>query len=144
MDKKIEKYKVAGNVACWRFSDNVKNYPGWNICFDSTSRSEIITLLEMMDKSEWPSKKSISLSDPLELGQQWIEEVGKYFAAKSIVISNRKEPGNLWSIVENKNELVISLGTEKLLELRKNLQIEIFDEAMYGDAEGHESLLYFW
>ena len=144
MDKEIEKYKVAGRIACWKFIDNSKNYPGWNICFDSAGRSAVITLLEKMDNSEWPSKKSIRTMTPLELNQNWIKKVGDFTATQSIVISNRKEPSDLWTLDESNSELTISIGSNTLNELKVSLKKEIFDEAMAGNNEDAPNLLYFW
>jgi len=144
MDKEIEKHKTFGRIACWKFKENLKNYPGWNICFDAIGRESIIALLDKMDWSEWPSKKSINITDPLEIKQEWILNNGKIFIPKSIIIKNKKEPRDLWSLKVIDDKLIISIGSEKLTELKNNIKKEIFDEAMVGNESENNNLLYFW
>lgn len=144
MDKEIQKYKLTGKIACWQFLENSRNYPGWNICFDESGRISLVALFEKMEESNWPSKKEIKLHDPLELDQNWIKSIGNYSIVESIIISNRKEPLDLWKLNANNSELTISIGSDKLNELRSAIDNRFFDRALSGDQENDSDLLYFW
>lgn len=144
MEKEIQKYKIEGKIAVWKFIENSKNYPGWNICFDDHVRNSIITLLEKMNNSEWPSKKEIKLTNPLELNQDWIKNNGSFSVAHSLIISNRKEPSDLWEMSGNDSELTITFGSSKLNELKEGISKQLFDEAISGNQDSETNILYFW
>jgi hypothetical protein len=141
MEKSIEKFKFEGKVACWKFIENSKNYPGWNICFDDAGRASLLELLEKINKSEWPSKKQFKLCHPLDLNQGWIENVGEYQVAEDVILSHRKSSLE-WALKSDKSKLKITFGIHKLKELKEGFEKEIFDEAVPG--ENDSDILYFW
>ena len=144
MDKKIQKYKIEGKIAFWKFMENSKNYPGWNISFDKIGRQSLIELLEMMNNSQWPSKKELKLSSPFELNQDWIKTNGTFQLAESVIISNKKTPIDLWELKDNNSNLIISIGNDKLFELKSKIVEQIFDECIYGNKDVDSDILYFW
>ena len=141
MEKAIEKFKFKGKVAIWKFTENSKNYSGWNICFDKTGKSSLLGLLQKMNDSEWPSKKQINLCHPLDLNQGWIENVGEYQVAEEVILSHRKSP-HKWHLKSADNKLKITFGMHKLDELREGIEKEIFDEAIAGEED--PNTLNFW
>jgi len=144
MDKEIQRYKFIGKIACWKFIENTRNYPGWNICFDDSGRASLIGLLEKMKESDWPSKKEIQMGDPFEMNQDWIRNVGIYRFAGSIIISNKKEPLDLWKMNENNSKLTISVGNDKIDILKSAIKNQFFDRALSGVQENDSDVLYFW
>ncbi|MGB1032776.1 MAG: hypothetical protein ACPGWM_09175 [Flavobacteriales bacterium] len=142
MDQEISSFKVEGKLACWKFIENSKNYPGWNFCVDDLGRASLVALIEKMLASKWPSKKEVQTFEPLELNQRWILETGTYSSVKSIVLESKKEPTHFWKLNAEKGILTISVGSDNLVKLKDALVNEIFDDGLQGDFEGEG--LWFW
>lgn len=144
MDTEINKYKIVGQITFWKFIENSKNYPGWNICTDDKGRNSLISLFEKMGKSEYPSKKEIKLNTPIELNQSWIKTNGTYKVANTVVFSNNKFSPDLWELQVDDSRLIINLGHNKLVELKTHLVNQAFDESISCGLNNYDNLLSFW
>jgi hypothetical protein len=60
----IGTWKQSGRLFFWRFTDNVRNYPGWNFMLDSTGSKSIAGLLRAMSKSATSCIRIVQVSQP--------------------------------------------------------------------------------
>jgi hypothetical protein len=62
--KDIETWKQSGRLFLWRFTDNVRNFPGWHFMLDSTGSKSIASLLHAMSKSATSCDRIVQVSQP--------------------------------------------------------------------------------
>lgn len=145
MQKEIERFKLEGNIYIWKYSPQLSNFPGWNMSIDREARKNLPALLDLMQKSEWPSKKALPTAIPTT--QPLLPVRGNSWKTKSEILLNyKKEHGaDYWQTIANENTLEIRFGSNKLVEFINSiqrLQSGINDFAI-GD-ENEENILYFW
>jgi hypothetical protein len=63
-DSRVESWKLAGNVWLWRYGQNTKNYPGWNLAADETGWNSLFELIRRMAASPWACRREISVTKP--------------------------------------------------------------------------------
>jgi hypothetical protein len=60
----IGAWKQSGRLFFWRFTENVRNYPGWHFMVDSTASTSVAGLLHAMSKSETSCTRIVQVSHP--------------------------------------------------------------------------------
>lgn len=149
MDKTVEKYKLEGKFYIWIYTENKRNYSGWNFTADKRSFESLINLLEVMNNGEWPSKKSVSLDKPND-SQLLIPNnrngLAKWYTKERVIFKFKMlEAPNLWLLKESNSEFEIIFGKNRLKELKSSLSRVLKgdgDFAMCDDSE--EKILNFW
>ena len=66
MKEQIEKFKISGRVYIWKYTDNGRNYPGWNMTVDNSASQELSQLFDMMEKCEWSTNKKVLTTQPTD------------------------------------------------------------------------------
>jgi hypothetical protein len=118
MKEKIEKLKISGRVYIWKYADNDRNYPGWNITVDNLASEELSVLFDMMGQCEWSTNKKILATRPTdqEIGTPNNRNgIAKWTTKSKIVFSLKTNTTpDYWATTETVDELEISFGKEKL------------------------------
>ncbi len=63
-DLSVEGWKQAGDLWLWRYRQNTRNYPGWNLAADQLGWESLLDLLGRMAASPWACRRSIAVSRP--------------------------------------------------------------------------------
>lgn len=118
----IEKFQINGSIYLWKYKENQRNYPGWNLTVDKVASESIIKLLDLMLKCEWSSKKHVTLSQPtnsqISVPNNW-KGTATWMAATSLTLSLIKtDKINYWKIHEKLPSIEIAFGSSKLQELK--------------------------
>ncbi len=149
MDKEIDKLKATGKVYLWEYSENDRNYPGWNMTVNNEAAQSLDKLLDLMDSSEFPSSKSIELTIPTQ-AQLNVPNNRKgeanFKTIKTLKLCFKKfDDQELWETKRNRNELEIRFGAKKLKEFRNAIMGIPKGEGDFAIADGQdESIVYFW
>jgi len=147
--QKIEKLKVAGQISIWRFTDNDRNYPGWNLTIDGQASQDLLQLFDLMDKCDWSTKKSLGTNKPTDNElrvpnnrqgtAKWLTKPTITFATKSNGASD------YWTTEEKKEELEIIFSKDKLKQLRQAIADIPNGKGDISIADNKdENLLTFW
>lgn len=150
MEQSIEKIKKEGKIYFWRYTENTRNYPGWNISFDDDGFTFLNRLLNLMQKSQWPSKKSISTDPPTEKVLLGVNNSGgraSWKTVKTLSIQYKKKSPypNLWRLNEEEQALTISMGSNKLNEFITAIIDTKKDHGDFAISDSiEENILYFW
>jgi hypothetical protein len=57
-------WKQSGRLFFWRFTENVRDYPGWNYMLDPAGAKSVAALLHVMSKSETGCSRVVQVSQP--------------------------------------------------------------------------------
>jgi len=120
--EKIEKLKISGRVYIWKYTDNERNYPGWNLTVDNLASEELLVLFDMMGQCEWSTNKKLLTTRPTdkEIITPNNRNGNAKWTTKSKIIFSLKTntTPDYWATTETADELKISFGKEKLMGLR--------------------------
>ena len=147
MKQEIEKFIIQDDIYFWKYLENERNFPGWNISFNKTAGESLIDLLNLMNNCEWSSKKAIEIKHPTNNELQIVNNqsgTAKWKFKPSLVLNHRKDETSLWEILEKENEIEIRFGKERLTEFLNatmKMSKRINDFGIYEDDE---NCLYFW
>jgi len=149
MKDKIEKFKVVGKVYAWKYLENQRNYPGWNLTADLKASKNLSELLDLMMISEWSSKKTITTELPTE-NQIKIPNnkngIAKWKSSPNLTLHYMKgESENHWLITETDNSVEIQFGKTKLIDFKNAINGILKGEGDYAISDHNaKSILYFW
>lgn len=149
MKGKIEKLKISGGVYIWKYTDNDRNYPGWNMTVDNSASQELSLLLDLMEKCEWTTNKKVLTTRPTdrEIGAPNNRNgIAKWTTKSTIIFSlqTNKTP-DYWMTTETADELEISFGKEKLQGLKDAIINIPKGKGDYSIADKDDSnILTFW
>jgi len=145
----IEKLKVSGKIFIWRYTDNDRNYPGWNLTVDKMASQDLSQLFRLMEQCDWSTKKSVSTSQPTdkELSVPNNRQgTAKWMSKPAITFIVRKDGGaDVWAVHEKKNEIEIALSKNRLQQLRDAI-LDVPNgraETSIADSK-QENILTFW
>jgi hypothetical protein len=60
----IDNWRQSGRLFFWRFTENVRSYPGWNFMLDSAGAISVSSLVRAMSKSSTPCIRTVQVSLP--------------------------------------------------------------------------------
>jgi hypothetical protein len=63
-DQSVEGWKQAGDLSLWRYGQNTKNYPGWNLAADQLGWESLLDLLGRMVASPWACRREVAVIRP--------------------------------------------------------------------------------
>lgn len=145
----IEKFQIRGNIYLWKYKDNERNFPGWNLTVDKEASEHLVKLLDMMHQYEWATNKLVKVTPPtgkqIAVPNNWGGTAAWESSAGLKIISTKSIQLNHWRITEKFPIVEIELGPSNLAKLK---------EAIAGIPNGigdfsigdviDENLLTFW
>jgi len=142
MDKVIERLNQKGSVYLWIYTENERNYAGWNISFDAEGLSFMEELLILMKNSEWPSRKLIVATTPTHKILKMVNNRqgdAKYKVATSLLLkyNNHDKYKDVWTIEHNESTLVLTMGEMKLNELLQELKMRHLEYSIADSKSGN-------
>jgi hypothetical protein len=147
MDPQFKKFKLNGNVYLWKYRDNTRSYPGWNITFDDQAIDSLLMLFELMDKSEFTSEVMIPVHKPKTNHLRIVNNGSQIKTVGKLILKHTKTLNSGWSIRELLDNLQLDFDPSYLEQLKKSLlkvKTNKGDFAICDSKESDESILYFW
>lgn len=149
MKEQINKLKITGKIYLWKYLENSKNYPGWNITVDKTGGDNLLELINLMKTCEWSSKKSIQIFKP---NQEQLNvpnnKNGKaeWKSTQNLILNLKKEvEPDFWEVIDKGNDIEILLGNNSLLKLENSIKRILNNEGDFAiSSNDDENILYFW
>lgn len=148
-DPQVDKWKQAGTVACWRYRDNARSYPGWHIAADREACVALLSLIDLMEAAPFSSSSSIRLTAPTEHILSVPNNrrgAGRWTAVRSLSLRYPKGTVNPdhWELERDGDRLMLSVGEAKLRELRSGVEDMMVGKGDWGIGESDEEMLSFW
>lgn len=150
MKEQINKLKVKGKIYIWKYLENSRNYPGWNITTDKIGGESLLELIDLMITCKWSSKKTFQTMEPNK-NQLNVpnNKNGKaeWKSVQNLTLNLKKEiEPDFWEIIDKGNEIEISLGNNSLLKLEKAIKRILNNDGDFAiySSNDDENVLYFW
>ena len=147
--QKIVKLKITGQIFIWRYTDNDRNYPGWNLTLDRQASQDLLQLFDLMDQCDWSTKKSLGTTEPTdnELNVPNNRQgTARWSTKRTITFTTKTNAApDYWTTDERKEELEIIFSKHKMKPLRQAIA-DIPNgkgDISIGDSRD-ENLLTFW
>ena len=149
LKSQIAKFKATGNLYLWTYTENDRNYLGWNISATRESVKSLYELLNMMERCEWSTTKEVKVQPPTPNLLNTVNNRNGQANWKStlelILKSKKNIDDNSWNYRIGTNNLELTLGVKKLIELRNSLnEIQKGNGDFAISDELGDNILYFW
>ena len=134
-----------GSISLWRFTENVRNYPGWHLSADELGCASLRSLLTSLQSSGGyrtiPTSRptSTTLSVPNNKGG-----AAKWTAATKWRIEFAK--ANSWSFSQSADFAVLALGSSGMADLIRGVTAIAtgIGDFCVGDGSQDEVLWFWW
>ncbi|WP_421765240.1 hypothetical protein [Ekhidna sp.] len=145
----IRKLKLTGTLYLWTYTENDRNYSGWNLSTTPESLSDLHELLNLMEQCQWSTTKTIRVQPPTPTQLNTVNNRNGKANWKStselILKANKNVDADSWNYRIGTNNLELTFGTKKLVELRNSLnKISKGNGDFAITDELDENILYFW
>jgi hypothetical protein len=122
-DPRVEGWKQVGDLWLWRYLQNTRNYPGWNLAANQLGWESLFELLGRMVSSPWACRREISASRPaariLAVPNNPDGSVGLESPPCLILEVPRGRVGDRqWRLEAEPKGVALEVGTSRLAELR--------------------------
>ncbi len=135
--------ETISNVYLWRYEENPKNYRGWHLTADSKGVRSLLELIDLMLKSSVPTRRTIKSSILTEKELSVPNCKKKAISAAKIVLLNKKDDNEYWSISETQGTVTFEGEDNALRKLKDGLtDIQNNKGDYFIGGKGHE--LWFW
>ena len=140
-DPEVTRHTVVGEVALWKYRDNV-HYPGWHPSCDTAAGHSMIALIDRMLAAQHKSRKPIEVStNPQLTAAPGISDT-PIFAESFELRSDPRLPHEAWVWEQSSDTLIITMGHAMLEDLQLGIKNSLEGRGDYtlGDAPP----LWFW
>lgn len=145
-DINVDKWKQKGNLYFWRYVENNRNYPNWNLAADEDFRDNFLDLLQRMSDAKFDSQKLLEITLPTAEVLKIPNNYGgnaKWKSPKIINLKHRKESaGDSFSFNESENNLTLIVGRQTL-QLLSECFLKIRQQIDYSIQIG-DTKIWFW
>jgi hypothetical protein len=138
----MNRWKQAGRLFFWRFTENARNFPGWHFMVDRAASTSIAALLRSMAQNTYPCSRSLVVSLPTaEVLSIPNNRNSQCVAPETLRIELDLSSADAWALVEDGAVVHWRLGAESLRSMA-----DVFaDPARYFDSTvGREPVLWSW
>lgn len=143
----IEKFKFVGEIYIWKYTNNTKNYPGWNLTLNKEAAQNLLKLFDLMLKSEWSAKKNIQTAPVTQFQADIPQNRNSNWKSKPKILFkyNNNDLNEFWQIIETDDCVEILFGKEKLYKLKESIHNIISGKSDFAISDSNEdNILYFW
>jgi hypothetical protein len=150
MNNKQSHSKLVGSVSLWRYIENERNYPGWNLSADSLGVASLLSILSELQAVG--GHRTIPIATPT-LSTLSVPS-NKFGKAKFVApakwrlnYESTDEHADAWSFLFDHDVANLSLGGNRMQELIAgfaNLAQGIGDCSIGGSSNSVESLWLWW
>ena len=145
----IGKLKLTGTLYLWTYTENDRNYPGWNLSATQESLRDLHELLNLMERCEWSTNKTLKVQPQTTTQLNTVNNRNGKASWKStselILKSNKNIHEDSWNYRAGTNNLELTFGAKKLVQLRNSLNEIANGNGDFAISDQlDENILYFW
>ena len=139
-------WKQQGSVVLWRYTENLRNYPGWQLTADAMGCHSLVELLDAFDADGVAGSRAVNISPPTPAiltvpnnrRAQWV-------APTKLRVSFSTTPSQ-WRFPEALEPAGLTVGAEWLQKLRHGILGIPLGEGDFaiGNSDDGNLPLWFW
>lgn len=145
MYRALGQWRQEGRICLWRYRKAGKMYEGWHFTADPKGCASLIELCSILSRATAPAHRTISVTDPREVGADNIfggHNLRLDVPAKIRLANDLEEAG---SIGLSAGFFDMPLGAEDILNLSEAMRDVSADRADFGVSFGASSTIFkFW
>ena len=147
MKNEVTQFQVKGEISMWKYIDGAVSDYGWHIYTCPEARKSIISLLQLMRRTEGASSKAIYLVPPTQEVSQSpnnYNDLTRYRYKRILFINSKKDMDN-FSINENNIIVEIILGESILQKFKRQLVTNYKGQKNFlTDNKDKDQIITFW
>ena len=148
-DENVDRWKQQGLVYFWRYTENARNYPGWNLTADQTFCEGFADLIDRMLNAPYNCQKSLTVALPTKKVLGVPNNRGgsaKWKAPGSLVLKHRKGnvPEDISFVEESENTVIVGASRRDLEVLRECVSEIPKGKGDYSIEIGDVALWFWW
>ena len=144
-DQDLEKWKPRGMISLWRYEGSPKSYRGYHLAADLDACSDLLGLVDLFRKAQFPARKKIALVDPTSEVLAVPNCSQKCLPAKSLEFHfSPYFSEEHWLISEGDCEVMIEMGSAGLNALERGVSDMTQAVGDWSTGDGTESLWFWW
>ena len=147
--------KRRGAIFLWRYRDNARNYPGWNLSADASGACSLLRRLRALAQSSHGTSRTVNVDVPtLTVLRVPNNEGGKarWWAPSRWRVAFQPDPEHrdLWKFPDDEDPAVLTLGRDRLADLIKGVEAITHGRGDYsiggsaGDPSRPQAELWLW
>ena len=152
MSDAVNHWKPSGTIILWTFRQQNKNYYGWHLTADAAGCESFIDLLDKMNSTSLPVKRTVPLDHPDHFPFSGIGGPFKWsdhvFAQKLKLIYSSTLLAESWEATYSDGVFQLSIGARFLSRLRAGIVDIKRGEGDYSigpwNEKKPEDMLWFW
>ena len=138
----LNSWKQAGLLHIWRFTENVKNYPGWHLATDGAGHASFVDLLtRLRSTTESGASRTVHSTSPSS------EVLARVNNRRSPVVSPTRvrvvssDVADHWTITEGDADVTVRMGVNHLDGIVLWL---VASAAAFDTTYGKDPPVWFW
>lgn len=153
-DSPALRWRQRGSVYLWRYTENERNYPGWNLTADAAGSVSLAELLELMSHASFAVSRSVKITPPsvavLAVPSNR-NGAAAWKVARALELRYRGEtrarPDD-WALEANGGVVTLAVGGQRLAQLRRavdDIRAGVECDYSVGPEDASDaSLLFVW
>jgi hypothetical protein len=112
-------WKQAGSIALWRYTENQRNYPGWNFTADEVGCASLLALLDAFEADGFVASRTVSTNPPTAaILRVPNNRSSAWLAPSKLRLSFSANPAE-WSFPESLEPATLTFGADWLPQFRQ-------------------------
>ena len=137
-------WEQAGTVALWRYTENQRNCPSWNLTADAAGCASLLALLDAFEADGAAASRTLSITSPSPaILRVPNNRSSAWIAPSKLRLSFSVDPGE-WSFPESMEPAMLSIGADWLPQLRRAVAGIPGGEGDYSIGSSSSGKLWFW
>jgi hypothetical protein len=138
----VNSWRQTGIFHFWRFTENVKNFPGWHLAFDPSGHASFLDLLtRLRGATESNPSRTVQLRPPSAEVLSTVNNRRSPVVSPTRVRVSRSDVANQWTIAEREADVSVAIGVKNLDGIIRWLGEPA---AAFDTTYGEDPPLWFW
>jgi hypothetical protein len=138
----LNSWRQAGLLHLWRFTENVKDYPGWHLATDPTGHASFLDLLRRLRRtSEFSASRTVHPTPPSAELLAAVNNRRSSVVSPARVRVTRSDVADQWVLAERGAEVTVTIG---VAQLGGTIQWLADPAAAFDTSYGKDPPLWFW
>lgn len=133
-----------GTVSLWRYRDNARNFPGWQLTADAEGCASLLTLLDALHTGGAGASRTLQLSAPGPAQLAVPNNRDARWVAPQTMQLILDEDSGAWQWQPDGERQVLRLGVSALAGLRQGVLDIAAGQGDYSLGHGMEALWFWW